>query len=433
MRAYVPGTAGQAPAGGLAPPAEAPTVLVFTANPALAGLDSTLQQAGLDTQRVSSLSQARQVLAARHGRCIAVLDNYQPAPYRFAEVYQLLHTELAVPTLVLVNKGRKHAPLPWRKTGLPETDQVRLPASSAELLLRVQALLLHAGLTALPVPAAGREPARQGQIIVLFALKGGIGRTTIAANLAVGLAQDHGKRVALVDADLWYNGQAALLDLHSDKHLGSLVPYSAHLDADLLRDVLVPHAAGMQVLLGPPDPVQVETIPADLPARVASAYRSMFDYVIVDTHPSMEEYVLQLLEVADRILLVTTPEVGPMRSAAKVLELAPRLGWQDKLQLVVNRADAGVQADQLEAVLGVPVTARIVSAGRPVVDAANRGRPLLLDRGTNEPITRDLRQLAANIAGEPVPAEAPTLAWWRRLLPRPRPAARSLLEGAVAG
>jgi pilus assembly protein CpaE len=307
----------------------------------------------------------------------------------------------------------------------PDDDYARLPASLAELVLRVQTLALRAGFS-LPAAGAallsGQVPVRRrGQVVVLFGLKGGIGRSTIAANLAVGLAQRYGKQVALVDADLWCNGQAALLDLHGHKNLTSLVAYAQRLDRDMLREVLVPHSAGVQVLLGPPDPVQVEMIPDDLPARVVREYRWMFDFVIVDTHCAMDECVLQLLDTADRILLVTTPEVSSLHTTSRALRLAPSLGWEKKLLLVLNRANAGVSRDQLETMLGMLVGATIVSAGPQVIEAANRGQPLLLsDPAGSAPITRDLARLVAQVAGEPEPhwSDNMSTAWWRRPLAR---------------
>src|SRR5262249_19181089 len=151
-------------------------------------------------------------------------------------------------------------------------------------------------------------------------------------------------------------------------------------------------------------PEAVEAIPAWLPAQAVNGYRSMFDFVVVDTHPSLEEYVLQLLEVADQVVFVTTPEVGALRRAAQVLKLAPALGWADKVLLVLNRANSGVQLEQIERALGMRVDASIVSAGPRVVDAANRGRPaLLMDPMGKEQFTRDLGHLVARIAGAPDP------------------------------
>jgi MinD-like ATPase involved in chromosome partitioning or flagellar assembly len=409
---------------------DAPAVFLFTTHPLLDPLERGLQALGLNAMRVRSLAHARQLLAGRRDRCVAVLDTYQPAPYSFAAIYRFLHEAPAVPTLIVLH-GEPTGPSPiWATT--PNTDDyARLPMPLAALQLRVQALLLHAGLP-LPPPetssAASEAPRRPaGKLVAVFGAKGGLGCSTIAANLAVALAQHHDQRVALIDANLWFGNLATLLDVRGDKTLATLAATADHLDVDVLTDVLVPHASGVQLLL-PPKPTQVETIPPSLPARVAQAYRLLFDYVIVDTHPSLEEYVLQVLEGADQILLVTTPELAAIGCTAQVLALAPALGLRNKLLLVLNRANSGVRLEHLEHTLGMRVDATIVSAGQRVVSAANRGVPLVaLDPQGTAQVTRDLVALANRLRGatEPDEQRAPSRSAWRlpdwtpRLLPRP--------------
>jgi pilus assembly protein CpaE len=299
-------------------------------------------------------------------------------------------------------------------------------------LLRIQALLLQAGFALPQRSEAGgtaEDPSRPlGEVIALFGAKGGVGTSTLAANLAVDLAQRHGKKVALMDGDLWFGNLATLMDVHSETTIAALANTADHLDNDVLQEVLVPHASGVQLIL-PPKPVQVETIPSVLPARVARAYRALFDYVIVDTHASMEEYVLQLLEAADRIMLVTTPELCAISNTAQVLELAPMLGLRGKMSLVLNRANSGVKLEHLEATLDMRVDGSVVSAGQRAVAAANRGLPLMLaDPQGSAQITRDIAALAARIMGSGAPQfqAAPVatarrswrLAWPSPLMPK---------------
>ncbi|HEY7062979.1 MAG TPA: AAA family ATPase [Chloroflexota bacterium] len=386
--------------------ASAPAILLFTADPALDPLERALQAQGLNGMRVSSLPQARQLLSGRRDRCIAVLDTYHPAPYSFAAIYRLLHEAPGVPTLLALRGKLGPGVLPTWEAAPHLDDYVRLPMPVDALLLRIQALLVQAGFS-LPVRYDGGTPDESGrslgQLIALYGAKGGVGTSTLAANLAVELAQRHGQRVALMDGDLWFGNLATLLDVHSDTTIAALASTADHLDLDVLQEVLVPHSSGVQMVL-PPKPVQVETIPAALPARAARAYRALFDYVIVDTHSSMEEYVLQLLEASDRIMLVTTPELCAIHSTVQVLDLAPMLGLRGKMELVLNRANSGVKLEHLEATLDMRVDASVVSAGQRVVAAANRGLPLVLaDPQGNGQITRDLAGLAARVMGKTAP------------------------------
>jgi pilus assembly protein CpaE len=410
-----------------------PVILLFTANPELDGLQAALGARGLNAVRVETVDAARELLAVDRPRAVAVLDTFRPSSYSFAAAYRLLHQDPPVPTLMLLTEGPGAPPVP--RDGSALDDYARMPARLDELVLRVQALVLRAGLALPEAPVSASAPAptpvaahhgdmprfHNGQMIVMFGPKGGVGRSTIATNLAVGLAQKYDKQVVLVDADLWFGDVSVLLDLRGERSFASLVDHSEQLDLDVLRDVLVSHPSGIKALLAPPEPALVETIPPFLPARVATAYRSLFDFVIVDTHPSMEEYMLQLLEVADRILLVTTPELSSIRNTGQVMKLANTLGLRDKLTIVLNRANSGVQMEHLEQTLGVRVDHTILSAGPRVVEAANQGMPvLLMDPGGREQITRDLGRLVAKIAGEPEPQWDGKAASTRRARWRPR-------------
>jgi MinD-like ATPase involved in chromosome partitioning or flagellar assembly len=407
----------------------APSILLFTADPALDSLERALQSQGLNAMRVSNLAQARQLLSGRRHRTIAVLDTFHPAPFSFAALYRLLHDAPAVPTLMVLRGKPGPGVLPtWEHAPLLD-DYVRLPMPIDAIMLRIQALLLQAGFSLPQRPDSGGHTEESGgtlgQMIALFGAKGGVGTSTLAANLAVELAQRHGQRVALMDGDLWFGNLATLLDVHSETSIASLANTADHLDNDVLQEILVPHASGVQLIL-PPKPIQVETIPAVLPARAARAYRALFDYVIVDTHASMEEYILQLLEAADRIMLVTTPELCAISNTAQVLELAPMLGLRGKMSLVLNRANSGVKLEHLEATLDMRVDASIVSAGQRVVGAANRGLPLTLaDPHGSAQITRDIASLAASVMGSGAPQfeaahDAAPRRSWKLSWPAPR-------------
>jgi pilus assembly protein CpaE len=293
-------------------------------------------------------------------------------------------------------------------------DYVPKPVDLAVLTAKVSRLLVRAQVAtgsrgATPPPAQFHH----GQVIVLLGPKGGVGRSMLACNLAVGLARLYGKHVALLDAHLWHGDLAVLLDLSGERSIASLVDQGDSLDLEALRGVLLHHPSGVEVLLAPPSPELVEAIPVSLPARVARLCQPVFDFVVVDTPSSLEEYVLQLLESADRVVLVTTPEVTALRHTVSLLKLAPTLGWIDRVLLVLNRANTGIAREQVERTLGRAVDLTIPSAGLLLLDAANRGQPILEQDGTGaEQVTRALGRLVAHVAGEKEPA------WTGRAAPK---------------
>jgi pilus assembly protein CpaE len=213
-----------------------------------------------------------------------------------------------------------------------------------------------------------------------------------------------------------------------ERSIAALVDTGEHLDSDMLRAALVEHVSGVHVLQAPPKLELVETIAEDLPARVVNISRTMFDFTVVDMPTDLDEYALQLLDIADRVVLITTPELSAIRSTAKVLKLPPSLGWRNKLVLVLNRADSGVRLPELEKALGMRVDVSIASAGHRLVDAANRGQPLLLNDSTGkERITRDLQRLVAQVVGEPAPCPERKAPKW------PQPFARLGWTSRAAG
>lgn len=394
-------------------------VLLLTTGPALDGLQHALQARGYAAARVD-LTAARELLATRRDRCVAVVEAHPSSSYAFAEAWSLLHEHPVVPSLLLYSDGWDPARYLDAHDGESLMEAVRLPAPLDAVALHVQALLLHAGFHLAdagdprPGADAGAPRLHQGQLIVVYSPKGGVGRTFVATNLAVGLARYYGVDVALLDAHLWFGDVGVMLDLRSPKTFASLVDATDQLDLDALREVLVPHPSGVKVLLAP-GPMEVETIPPGLPARVASAYRTLFDYVVVDTSSALTDHTVELLDIADRILLLTTPEMSAIHNLVELLRLAPIVGWSHKVSLVVNRANTSMDIGQVEKALQMPVDATIISAGPRVVETTNQGQPIvLLDPPDEEPITRDLHRLIAHFAGRPEPqgANGPPAGHW---------------------
>jgi pilus assembly protein CpaE len=391
-----------------------PIVLLFTATPELARLEAALTAVGLTTLRVSSMETARQVLAENRGACSAVLDTSPATAYSVDSVYRLLHQSPPVPTLLLFGQGAN----PWldAENVSPIDDYAYLRDPVEELVRRVQVLSRRVALASPTAPAlAGPRRFQQGQSIVVYGPKGGVGRTTVAVNLAVMLARLYQKQVALIDADLWFGDVSVLLDVRSGQSISSLLDGMQSLESDSLKSVLVPHSSGVHVLRAPTALMSVEAIPEHVPARLVTMCRSMFDYVIVDTQTGLQEYVLQLLEGASQIALVTTPELSTIRSTARVLEVAPGLGWAEKLLLVLNRANSGLPPSAVEEALGRRIDVSLVNDERRVVEAGNAGEPLLfIDPKGGQQITRDFGRLAAQIADEPEPKWGSGMRLWGR-------------------
>jgi Flp pilus assembly CpaE family ATPase len=394
-------------------------VLLFTATPGLARLEAAMAEAGLAVMRVTAIEMARQIITAHRGVAVAVLDTSPDAPYSVDSAYRLLHQSTPVPTLLLLTRDGDSSLHTDSVSAFD--DYAYLDDPVEELVRRAQVLGRRA---ALAVPAEGARPSfgagqarfQTGQSVVIYAPKGGVGKTTIAVNLAIALARLFSKQVALLDADLWFGDASVLLDVRARQSMTSLVATATDLDVEAIKSALVEHPSGIQVLRAPTDLMSVDEIPEYVPARLAGMCASMFDFVIVDGQPGLDEYMLQLLEGASQIVLMLTPELAVLRSTIRILEVAPSLGWADKLLLVLNRADSGVPPREVAETLGRPLDICIATAWRQMIDAGNYGEPIMLaDPTGREPITRDLGRLAARIAGEPEPRWRGGSVWQRAL------------------
>jgi len=253
----------------------------------------------------------------------------------------------------------------------------------------------------MPSLTSALQPQR-GKIITFFSPKGGVGRTTIATNLAVALHQSTGQPVALVDGSLPFGDIAVILNMSPKaKTIADLVGSFDQVDAEVLESVLVPHSTGIKVLLAPPTPEAAELITGANIKRVLETLRQSYAYVVVDTWPSFQEQVLTMLDVADVILTLMTLEITSLKNVRVFMEIAEKLGYDDhKVQLVANRNDSsgGIKASDVEASLGRKIPHTIVSDGRALVLAVNRGVPFVISHRDSQ-VAKDIFTLADKLTG----------------------------------
>ena len=256
------------------------------------------------------------------------------------------------------------------------------------------------------VPVAGRET---GKIITFFSPKGGVGRTTIATNLAVALHQLTGKPVVLVDGSLPFGDIAVILNMSPKaKTIADLIGSFDNTDSDVLESVLVSHSTGIKVLLAPPTPESAELITGANMKHILELLRERYAYIVVDTWPSFQEQVITMLDVADVILTLMTLEITSLKNVRVFMEIAEKLGYgSDKVQLVANRNDSsgGIKASDVEASLGRKIPHTIVSDGRTLVLAVNRGVPFVISHRESQ-VAKDIFTLAQRISADAPEAAA---------------------------
>jgi pilus assembly protein CpaE len=250
--------------------------------------------------------------------------------------------------------------------------------------------------------AAAREP---GRVVAVFSPKGGVGRTTIAVNLAVAAAAEPGANVALVDGSFQFGDVGVLLNLNPKSN--SISEAIAELDgsgeADALETYLVAHSTGARVLLAPPSPEMAELVTPAAIRRILDGLRARHDLVIVDCAAAFSDSTLTILDAADVILTVLTLEITSIKNIRLFLEIAEQLGYPTgKIELVLNRSDSalGIRVTDVEHSIGRRVDHTIVSDGRSVVYALNRGVPFVASNREAQ-VSRDIIRLARSLQGPP--------------------------------
>ena len=255
--------------------------------------------------------------------------------------------------------------------------------------------------------ATGRET---GKIITFFSPKGGVGRTTIATNLAVALHQLTSKPVVLVDGSLPFGDIAVILNMSPKaKTIADLIGSFETADSDVVESILVQHSTGIKVMLAPPTPESTELITGAHIKHVLELLRERYAYIVVDTWPSFQEQVITMLDVADVILTLMTLEITSLKNVRVFMEVVEKLGYDEaKVQLVANRNDSsgGIKASDVEASLGRKIPHTIVSDGRTLVLAVNRGVPFVISHRDSQ-VAKDIFALAQRVAtAEAAPAAA---------------------------
>lgn len=292
-------------------------------------------------------------------------------------------------------------------------DYLAKPFDAAELVARVKALLRRfAG------PAAA-APAAEGTVIAVFSLRGGCGVSTLAANLAAGLAQIWGQPAVLVDLALAAGHSALLFNLPLHRTWTDLarIP-AAELDADLVECALLEHPSGVRVLAAPRGPQFAEAVSADHVAQAIRLLKARYPYVVLDLAHDFSPTTLAGLDAAHRIVAIMTPELASAYVTARMLDVFETLQYsKDKIYLVLNWTfeRGGLARREVEGFLKHPTSLVIPFAPDPIVHAINTGVPPVLD-APESPLGALLEDLAFALSAEEHRTRGPaasTPAWER--------------------
>jgi pilus assembly protein CpaE len=215
-------------------------------------------------------------------------------------------------------------------------------------------------------------------VITVFGAKGGLGKTTIAANLAVKLAEKR-KKVALIDLDLQFGDVHIFMDIEPKDTITELFQEVATPNIDTVRTYMAIHSSGVHVLCAPRSPEYAELISAEKVLSLLSLIRSYYDYVIIDTAPSFSEVNITAIESSSLIYFITGLDISILKNSKLSISLLESLQQTDKVRVVVNRAvDMNtITLNDVQKIIGYPICAKIPSDYKVAVNALNRGIPFV--------------------------------------------------------
>lgn len=250
-------------------------------------------------------------------------------------------------------------------------------------------------------------PTRQGQLITVMAAKGGVGRTTVAVNLALELSRGAPNEVVLVDLDLVAGECDQLLGLEHRSTVATVAVPGVPLDLTVLKLSLCPHPTGLLVLPAPDNLVDADAVDPDRLVEILTMLKGAFRTVVVDTAPGAGAPLAVAAEVADELIAIATPDLGGLRSLRRNLDGLDQLGFtQAHRRLVLNRADlrTGLSTQAIESTVELPVSHAIPEC-REIPVAANQSLPLV-EAYPKADAVRVLRELAAALRPSAAAASA---------------------------
>jgi pilus assembly protein CpaE len=255
-------------------------------------------------------------------------------------------------------------------------DYMTKPFAPEELKMRLSVLLKRAVVT------PSTEPSRQAEIFSVYHLRGGVGATSLAVNLAVALAQMWGEPVILLDLALTSGHVALMLDLPVRNTWGDLarVPES-ELDKDVVEGHLSQHSSGVRVLPAPLTPEDGELVNGKLVSTVVGWLRERYPYIVADAGNDFREATLTMLDNSNYLYMPISADLAAVRSTSVGLTIFQSLGYdKEKIRLMLSPIvqKRALTQEEIEAAIKLSMYGTVPYDGELFTYAINRGVPLVM-------------------------------------------------------
>jgi len=239
------------------------------------------------------------------------------------------------------------------------------------------------------------------KIVSIFSTKGGVGKSTIATNIATALAQKTEERVALVDFDLQFGDVSVMLNLYPERTVMELVKDIQSLDKELLEDYMMLHNSGVRVLPAPSRPEYAEFVTGGNVQRILRTLKESYKYIVVDMAPAFDDVNLATLDLSDSIMLLTTLDLPTIKNVKSGLHVMKTLNYRDdKISLILNRyhRNFGINVSDLEKTTEKKISHIVPEDSRTIIDAVNKGKPFVLNNPGSS-VTKSIYNIVDEIMG----------------------------------
>ena len=255
-----------------------------------------------------------------------------------------------------------------------------------------------------------RGRMKQGKVITLFSTKGGVGKTTVACNLAIAMAAETNQEVALVDLDLQGGDISVILNFNDVHTIADLAKEDMETDPTVTDTCMAAHFSGISVLCAPVSPELAELVTPRHVNILIGYLKSRYDFVVVDTPPHYSEINLNVLEMSDQVLVMLAQDLPTLRHARSTTEVLSALNHKEKIKLVLNRLRPdGISVQELEKNLDMELAASIPTDDKTVVQSVNKGQPFVLVQ-KNSKVAECIMELARKVTAEKKVAKTVTRA-----------------------
>jgi pilus assembly protein CpaE len=242
-----------------------------------------------------------------------------------------------------------------------------------------------------------------GRVITIASPKGGVGKTTVATNLAIGLTAGAPQSTVLADLDVQFGDVASALGLVPEYTLPDAVHGPASEDTMVLKTFLTQHPSGLYAVCGAESPAAGDTVTGEDVTRLLASLAREFRYVVVDTAPGLSEQTLAALDRASDVVMLTSMDVPGVRGLRKELDVLRELAMIPAgRHIVMNFADpkGGLTVRDVEMTIGAGVDV-VLPRSKGVPTSTNQGVPIL-ESNRRDPMAKEMRRLVSRFSATPL-------------------------------